>query len=227
MQARTLANKLTAKMATLPASPANLLTLSMAGFTSAVSQEEYRPIVVRVSNFEKGNYIWNAAQSEFCVDVITFQFSPITANAQWEHLAFGQPLAIGDSRLLRRLAPRLVQESNWDGIVRLLIHIQRQVSKRLDRAEPGRVSPVGRDSQVVSLPRLADGDENRNFLLTNTATANMDNEGPRFTFIPDTGFDGRSFAPVSVCGGSAWTFELMQSSANPESWTITCRLLRR
>lgn len=112
-----------------------------------------------------------------------------------------------DMRLIRKLGPRLYSDQNWDGMVRLMIKIQRDISRRVDPKKAGHVSRVGRDALVMSLPKLAEDDPMGNTLLTDVSTPSLAADRPTFVYIPEAGFDGQAVGPHYVCRGKAVTFE--------------------
>ena len=113
----------------------------------------------------------------------------------------------------------MYQNSDWDGMMRLMIEVQRDISERADPKEDGLVSRVGLDALVMSLPKLADDDPWSWTLLTDVSgEPKLADDRPTFVFIPTTGFNGQLVGPHYAGWGKAISFDGEDLSGYIRSW---------
>jgi hypothetical protein len=207
-----LKESLSSKVATLPNTWDKRMTVTMAGFAKYddLPTDERVPVCYSISNyqrFEDGEVKSHPTPFPDFDVYVARCVGASSMNVAFRYTTAGHQLDWDEIRLIRRLCPRLLKDQNWDGIARLMIYVQRRTSKRLTPTAAGKVSRVGLDAQVMSLPKLADDDPMGNTLLTDVSTTNLADDRPTFVFVPEAGFDGQVFGPHLVCRGQAMSFE--------------------
>lgn len=141
-----------------------------------------------------------------------------SAAVEYHHRTDGFEFDVQDMRLIRKLGPRLYKDQCWDGMVRLMLKVQRDISLRGDPHKPGLVSGVGLDAMVMSLPKLAYADPLGQTLLTDVSAPFLADDRPSFTYVPATGYTGETQGPHYACGGTATSFEGEQLSKYVRDW---------
>lgn len=203
---------LEAQVAALPAHWDKRMTVTMSGFANYedLATSERVPICYRISNYQRfvGNHVQIHPKpfSDFDVHFARYVGGASNDGAVC-YITSGHQLDVFEARLVNKLIRRLLKDENWDGIARTMVFIQRRISKRVTPRTTGKISSVGLDAQVMSLPRLADDDPMGNTLMTDVSTTNLADDRPTFVYMPEAGFDGQVFGPHLVCRGQAMSFE--------------------
>lgn len=141
-----------------------------------------------------------------------------SAGVEFFHRTNGYHFDAEDMRLIRKLGPRLYQDQCWDGMVRLMLKVQRDISVRGDPKKAGLVSGIGLDAMVMSLPKLAYDDPMGRTLLTDLSTPYLADDRPSFTYVPAMGFNGEAHGPHYVCSGKATGFEGEDLNGYVRTW---------
>ena len=188
------------------------MTVTICGFAKFpdIPGDGVTSVCYCISNYERseadGVKIYRDAFRDF--EIRAYRYTgDVAADVAFIHRTDGHPFGTEDMRLITKLGPRLYRDQNWDGMVRLMIKVQRAISERADPTKPGLVSRVGLDAMVMSLPRLEYADPMGETLLTDISTPSLADDRPAFVFVPEAGFSGEAFGPHHVCRGKAMSFE--------------------
>ncbi|MDW5611270.1 MULTISPECIES: hypothetical protein [Mycolicibacterium] len=188
------------------------MTVTMSGFAKFddIPGDGITSVCYCISNYERseddGVKIYPDAFPDF--ETRAYRYTgDVDADVAFIHRTDGHPFGTGDMRLIKKLGPRLYRDQNWDGMVRLMIKVQRAISERADPKKPGLVSRVGLDAMVMSLPRLSYDDPMGETLLADISMPDLPDDRPAFMFVPEAGFSGEAFGPHHACRGKAMNLE--------------------
>lgn len=190
------------------------MTVTVSGFARYpdVPGDGVTSVCYSISNYERydddrGEVVIDSKPSPIFECHVVRCMGDGSAPVEYFHRTNGFRFDVEDMRLIRRLGPRLYRDQCWDGMVRLMLKVQRDISVRNDPNEPGLVSGVGLDAMVMSVPKLRYDDPLGQTLLTDASSPLLADDRPSFTYIPATGFNGETQGPHYVCGGKATSFE--------------------